>query len=79
MIASYIPFIKKIIIPFTDVIRIQKLRSRGYIFHSLSITTQTKREIFLEFSSISRRNSCFASLFIQHKRVLESEPDKAEE
>ncbi|CEG67174.1 hypothetical protein RMATCC62417_03641 [Rhizopus microsporus] len=69
----------KIIIPFTDVIRIQKLRSRGYIFHSLSITTQTKREIFLEFSSISRRNSCFASLFIQHKRVLESEPDKAEE
>ncbi|KAG1139966.1 hypothetical protein G6F38_009457 [Rhizopus arrhizus] len=62
-----------------DIIRIQKLRSRGYIFHSLSILTQTKREIFLEFSSINRRNSCFANLFIQHKRILESEPDRAEE
>lgn len=69
------------IIPFQDVIRIQKLRSRGYIFHSLSILTQTKKEIYLEFSSISRRNSCFAQLFLQHKRVLESltEPDKAEQ
>ncbi|GAN03492.1 glycosyltransferase family 1 protein [Mucor ambiguus] len=70
----------KMIIPFQDVIRIQKLRSRGYIFHSLSILTQTKKEIYLEFSSITRRNSCFASLFLQHKRALESqmEPDKAE-
>ncbi|CAO0794017.1 unnamed protein product [Mucor circinelloides] len=70
----------KMIIPFQDVIRIQKLRSRGYIFHSLSILTQTKKEIYLEFSSITRRNSCFAKLFLQHKRALESqtEPDKAE-
>ncbi|CEP13588.1 hypothetical protein [Parasitella parasitica] len=70
----------KMIIPFQDVIRIQKLRSRGYIFHSLSILTQTKKEIYLEFSSITRRNSCFAKLFLQHKRSLESqtEPDQAE-
>ncbi|OAD08859.1 glycosyltransferase family 1 protein [Mucor lusitanicus CBS 277.49] len=70
----------KMIIPFQDVIRIQKLRSRGYIFHSLSILTQTKKEIYLEFSSITRRNSCFAKLFLQHKRALESqtEPGKAE-
>lgn len=71
----------KMIIPFTDVIRIQKIRSRGYIFHSLSILTQTKKEIFLEFSSIARRNGCFATLFLQHKRALESqtEPDKVEQ
>ncbi|KAI9486331.1 MAG: UDP-Glycosyltransferase/glycogen phosphorylase [Benjaminiella poitrasii] len=71
----------KMIIPFQDVIRIQKLRNRGYIFHSLSILTQTKKEIYLEFSSITRRNSCFAKLFLQHKRALEPqiEPDKAEQ
>jgi sterol 3beta-glucosyltransferase len=71
----------KMIIPFTDVIRIQKIRSRGYIFHSLSILTQTKKEIFLEFSSVTRRNSCFAKLFLQHKRALEpqTEPDKIEQ
>ncbi|KAI7907051.1 GRAM domain-containing protein [Cokeromyces recurvatus] len=71
----------KMIIPFEDVIRIQKLPSRGYIFHSLSILTRTKKEIYLEFSSITRRNSCFAKLFLQHKRVLEpyNEPDKTEQ
>jgi sterol 3beta-glucosyltransferase len=62
----------KMIVPFSDVLRIQKIRSRGYIFHSLSIVTQTKKEIFLEFSSISRRNSCFARLFIQHRKAFES-------
>ncbi|KAI8360781.1 hypothetical protein BD560DRAFT_404712 [Blakeslea trispora] len=61
----------KMIIPFKDVIRVQKLRSRGYLFHSLSILTQTKKEIYLEFSSVTRRNSCFAKLFLQHKRALE--------
>ncbi|KAI9265866.1 UDP-Glycosyltransferase/glycogen phosphorylase [Helicostylum pulchrum] len=72
----------KLIIPFTDVVRIQKIRSRGYIFHALSILTQTKKEVFLEFSSITRRNSCFAKLFLQHKRALETQtehPDKAEQ
>ncbi|KAI8647204.1 hypothetical protein BD408DRAFT_408776 [Parasitella parasitica] len=70
----------KMIVPFQDVVRVQKLRSRGYIFHSLSILTQNKKEIYLEFSSITRRNSCFAKLFLQHKRSLESqtEPDQAE-
>ncbi|KAI8364520.1 UDP-Glycosyltransferase/glycogen phosphorylase [Choanephora cucurbitarum] len=67
----------KMIIPFKDVIRVQKLRSRGYLFHSLSILTQTKKEVYLEFSSLTRRNSCFANLFLQHKRALEphAEPD----
>ncbi|KAI8989278.1 hypothetical protein BDB01DRAFT_531974 [Pilobolus umbonatus] len=71
----------KIIIPFTDVIRIQKIRTKGYIFHSLSIVTHNKKEIFLEFSSITRRNGCFARLFLQHKRVIESqnEPEKIEQ
>ncbi|RCH84061.1 Sterol 3-beta-glucosyltransferase, partial [Rhizopus stolonifer] len=71
----------KMIVPFQDVIRVQKLRSRGYLFHSLSILTQTKKEIYLEFSSIRRRNSCFAKLFLQQKRALEShtEPDIAEQ
>ncbi|KAI8086740.1 UDP-Glycosyltransferase/glycogen phosphorylase [Halteromyces radiatus] len=62
----------KMIIPFEDVLRIQKLQSKGYIFHSLSILTQKKKEIFLEFSSLSRRNSCFAQLFLQHKRTHDS-------
>jgi sterol 3beta-glucosyltransferase len=73
------------IIPFRDVIRIQKIKNRGYIFHSLSILTQTKKEIHLEFSSVTRRNSCFAKLFLQHKRTLEPRqssdepPDKADQ
>lgn len=59
------------IVPFQDVIRIQKIKSRGYIFHTLSILTQTKKEIYLDFSSVTHRNSCFAKLFLQHKRVTE--------
>lgn len=34
----------KMIIPFSDIMRIQKIRS-GYIFHSLSILTQNKKEV----------------------------------
>ncbi|KAI8330366.1 hypothetical protein BC941DRAFT_518250 [Chlamydoabsidia padenii] len=63
----------KMIIPFDDILRIQKMQSKGYIFHSLSILTLKKTEIFLEFSSLSRRNSCFAQLFLQHKRSFESQ------
>ncbi|KAI8373124.1 uncharacterized protein BYT42DRAFT_500835 [Radiomyces spectabilis] len=62
----------KMIIPLQEVVRIQKLKHRGYLFHSLSIVTQNKREVFLEFSSLSKRNSCFARLFLQHKWVIEN-------
>ncbi|KAL0091342.1 UDP-Glycosyltransferase/glycogen phosphorylase [Phycomyces blakesleeanus] len=40
----------KIIIPFQDVLRIQKIHSRGYIFHALSILTQKKKEANWEAS-----------------------------
>ena len=33
------------IIPFSDILRIQKIRSRGYIFHALSILMQNKKEV----------------------------------
>ncbi|KAI9314559.1 hypothetical protein BX666DRAFT_1967883, partial [Dichotomocladium elegans] len=61
------------IIPFSDILRIQKIRSRGYLFHAISIQTQNKKEMFIEFSSISKRNSCFARLFLQHKWYFESQ------
>ena len=35
----------QMIIPFSDIMRIQKIRSRGYIFHALSILTQNKKEV----------------------------------
>lgn len=35
----------KMIIPFSDIMRIQKIRSKGYIFHALSILTQNKKEV----------------------------------
>ncbi|KAG2219054.1 hypothetical protein INT45_008898 [Circinella minor] len=62
----------KMIIPFNDILRIQKIRSRGYIFHALSILMQNKKEIFIEFSSEAKRNSCFARLFLQHKGVFKN-------
>ncbi|ORZ10431.1 hypothetical protein BCR42DRAFT_422365 [Absidia repens] len=68
----------KMIIPFDDILRIQKIQSKGYIFHSLSILTQKKKEIFLEFSSLSRRNSCFAQLFLQHKRAFDNQQSTQE-
>ncbi|KAG0166856.1 Sterol 3-beta-glucosyltransferase [Apophysomyces sp. BC1015] len=64
----------KVIIPFSDILRIQKIRSKGYIFHALSVLTQKKKEIFLEFASITNRNTCFARLYLHHKRSLERRP-----
>ncbi|KAI9018738.1 hypothetical protein CLU79DRAFT_760165 [Phycomyces nitens] len=69
----------KIIIPFQDVLRIQKINSRGYLFHALSILTQKKKEIFLEFSLLSNRNNCFARLYLQHKWVLENRTSVGDE
>lgn len=89
----------QVIIPFRDIVRIQKIRSRGYVFHTLSILTQNKKEvryntlikytqgkplikyafqIFIEFSSIVKRNSCFARLYLQHKWANEDTPSSKE-
>ncbi|KAI7867158.1 hypothetical protein BDF14DRAFT_1882022 [Spinellus fusiger] len=62
----------RVIIPLQDVLRIQKVRNRGYLFYALSILTHTKKEIFLEFSILANRNNCFARLYLQHKWALEN-------
>ncbi|KAI8068422.1 hypothetical protein BC940DRAFT_299044 [Gongronella butleri] len=61
----------KVILPFDDVLRIQKIQSKGYILHSLSILTRKKIEFFLEFSSLTKRNSCFAQLYLRHKQLVQ--------
>ncbi|CAO3646214.1 unnamed protein product [Cunninghamella blakesleeana] len=58
----------KMIIPYEDVLSIQKVQSKGYIFHSISILTKKKKEIFLDFSSLLKRNSCFTQLLLQYRR-----------
>ncbi|KAG2179075.1 hypothetical protein INT43_001925, partial [Umbelopsis isabellina] len=67
----------KFIVPISDVATVQKLRSKGYIFYGLSILTHNKKELFLEFASMTKRNSCFARLFMLNRNTtsVEEEPE----
>ncbi|CAO3690818.1 unnamed protein product [Umbelopsis ramanniana] len=58
----------KFIVPLQDIATVQKLRSRGYFFYGLSILTHNKKELFLEFASMSKRNSCFARIFMLNRQ-----------
>ncbi|ORX47715.1 UDP-Glycosyltransferase/glycogen phosphorylase [Hesseltinella vesiculosa] len=71
----------KMILPLEEVQRIQKMQSNVYSNrHSINILTRKKTKIFLDFSSLAKRNSCFAQLYLRHKQFAQhdqaiSEPE----
>ncbi|CAO3611284.1 unnamed protein product [Cunninghamella echinulata] len=66
---------QKIIIPFDEIINIRRLKSRGYyLLHGLGVVAKdTIDEIFLEFSSVEYRDSCYALLCFKSKKSWEEQ------
>ncbi|KAI8150281.1 hypothetical protein BJV82DRAFT_662362 [Fennellomyces sp. T-0311] len=57
---------QKLVVPLSDITSVRRLKSRGYyIIHSIGFVAKDMNdEIYLEFSALDIRDSCYALLYI---------------
>ncbi|KAF7722401.1 Sterol 3-beta-glucosyltransferase [Apophysomyces ossiformis] len=61
---------QKLIVPQRDIIKVRRLKSRGYhLLHGIGITVKDmQEEIFFEFTSVELRDQCYTAFYVQLDR-----------